>query len=76
MDLKALKLGPREMSDLELIAIGGLSPLEGFQGKADYHSILKNKRLANGLPWTIPITLSASRDEASGLREGNQISLD
>jgi sulfate adenylyltransferase len=74
-DLKQVKLGPREISDLELIAIGGLSPLEGFQGKADYHNILKNKRLANGLPWTIPITLSTSRDESSSFREGAQISL-
>jgi len=74
-DLRQVKLGPREISDLELIAIGGLSPLEGFQGKADYHSILKNKRLTNGLPWTIPITLSTSRDESSSFREGAQISL-
>jgi sulfate adenylyltransferase len=74
-ELKAVKLGPREISDLELIAIGGLSPLEGFQGKSDYQSILKNKRLANGLPWTIPITLSVSRDDASDFREGNQLSL-
>jgi sulfate adenylyltransferase len=74
-ELKAVRLGIREISDLELIAIGGLSPLEGFQGRSDYQSILRNKRLANGLPWTIPITLSASRDEADGFREGDQLSL-
>ena len=73
--LKAVRLGAREISDLELIAIGGLSPLEGFQGKSDYESILRNKRLANGLPWTIPITLSASRDEAVNFREGDRLSL-
>jgi sulfate adenylyltransferase len=73
--LKAVRLGAREISDLELIAIGGLSPLEGFQGKSDYESILRNKRLANGLPWTIPITLSASRDEAVNFHEGDQLSL-
>ena len=74
-ELKTVRLGAREISDLELIAVGGLSPLEGFQGKSDYHSILKNKRLTNGLPWTIPITLSASKDEANGFREGDQLSL-
>jgi sulfate adenylyltransferase len=74
-ELKAVRLGMREISDLELIAIGGLSPLEGFQGRSDYQSILRNKRLANGLPWTIPITLSTSRDEAAGFREGDQLSL-
>ena len=74
-ELKAVRLGIREISDLELIAIGGLSPLEGFQGRSDYQSILRNKRLANGLPWTIPITLSTRRDEAAGFREGDQLSL-
>jgi sulfate adenylyltransferase len=73
--LKVVRLGAREISDLELIAIGGLSPLEGFQGKSDYESILRNKRLANGLPWTIPITLSASRNEAVNFREGDRLSL-
>ncbi len=73
--LKTVKLGIREISDLELIAIGALSPLEGFQGKADYESILRNKRLANGLPWTIPITLSVSTDEAGGFQLGDQLSL-
>jgi sulfate adenylyltransferase len=72
---KVVRLGAREISDLELIAIGGLSPLEGFQGKSDYESILRNKRLANGLPWTIPITLSASRDEAVNFHEGDRLSL-
>jgi sulfate adenylyltransferase len=74
-ELKTVRLGAREISDLELIAVGGLSPLEGFQGKSDYHSILKNKRLTNGLPWTIPITLSISKHEANGFREGDQLSL-
>jgi hypothetical protein len=55
--LKAVNLSQREVSDLEMIAIGAFSPLEGFQGSADYKSILANKRLVNGLPWTIPITL-------------------
>lgn len=73
--LKVVRLGAREISDLELIAIGGLSPLEGFQGKSDYESILRNRRLANGLPWTIPITLSASRDEAVNFREADRLSL-
>jgi len=74
-ELNAVGLGVREISDLELIAIGALSPLEGFQGKSDYESVLRHKRLANGLPWTIPITLSASADETAILREGDQLSL-
>jgi len=44
-----------------MIAIGAFSPLEGFMGKNDYQSVLADKRLANGLPWTIPITLAVDK---------------
>ena len=44
------------MSDVELLATGAYSPLEGFMGEADYRGVLHNMRLANGLPWTVPIT--------------------
>jgi sulfate adenylyltransferase len=44
-----------------MIAIGGFSPLEGFMGKADYESVVENRRLENGLVWTIPVTLAASQ---------------
>ncbi|MFQ6043362.1 MAG: sulfate adenylyltransferase [Candidatus Poribacteria bacterium] len=56
-----LPLTNREVSDLEMIAIGAFSPLEGFMGKNDYQSVLENKRLTNGLPWTIPITLAVDK---------------
>ena len=56
-----LHLSNREVSDLEMIAIGAFSPLEGFMGKNDYQSVLADKRLANGLPWTIPITLAVDK---------------
>ena len=73
--LKEVRLGAREISGFGVDCHRGLSPLEGFQGKSDYESILRNKRLANGLPWTIPITLSASRNEAVNFREGDRLSL-
>src|SRR5689334_1033853 len=53
----------RELSDLEMLANGALSPLTGFQGEKDYRSILETMHLTNGLPWTIPVTLSISDDE-------------
>jgi ATP sulfurylase len=65
--LPRLDLHVRELADLEMIATGALSPLEGFMGPGDYDSVVNNGRLANGLPWTIPVTLSISRrhvDEA------------
>lgn len=54
---KAVVLGPRALSDLELIANGGLSPLKGFMGLADYESVLKEMRLKNGTLFPLPITL-------------------
>jgi sulfate adenylyltransferase len=53
----------RELSDLEMLATGALSPLTGFVGEADYNSILDSMHLSNGLVWTIPVTLSLD-DEA------------
>ncbi|OGQ44446.1 MAG: sulfate adenylyltransferase [Deltaproteobacteria bacterium RIFCSPLOWO2_02_44_9] len=73
--LKKVTLNDRELSDLEMIAIGAFSPLEGFMKKDDYHSVMDNMKLSNGLPWTIPITLSVTKDEAKNLKDGEDVSL-
>src|ERR1044072_3433387 len=70
-----MMLRAREVSDLELIANGAFSPLEGFMREDDYTSVRGNKHLANGLPWTIPVTLSATHDFANDLNEGADIAL-
>lgn len=54
-----LTLNAREVSDLEMIAIGAMSPLEGFMNKADLDGVVKNCRLANGVVWPLPVTLSS-----------------
>ncbi len=74
--LPRVQLDERLLSDLEMIAIGAFSPLIGFMEKADYESVVTDMRLANGLPWTIPITLSVPADGAELLREGEWIRLD
>ncbi|WP_018466820.1 sulfate adenylyltransferase [Calidithermus timidus] len=66
--LPALELAERSYADLELIATGVYSPLEGFLGEADYQSVVERMRLANGLPWSIPITLSVPKDQARSYR--------
>lgn len=53
----SVTLKPWEVADFEMIATGALSPLLGFMGHADYKSTLRDMRLADGLPWTIPVTL-------------------
>jgi sulfate adenylyltransferase len=70
-----LTLRAREVADLEMIANGALSPLEGFMCEDDYVSVRGNKHLASGLPWTIPITLSAGDEKAEELVEGSDIAL-
>ncbi len=66
--LPVLTLNPFEVSDLEMLAIGGFSPLEGFLCRADYQGVVRHLRLANGLPWTLPVTLAISSAQAGSLR--------
>jgi sulfate adenylyltransferase/3'-phosphoadenosine 5'-phosphosulfate synthase len=73
--LPRLSLGPRALADLDLIAVGAFSPLEGFLTQPDYDSVVERMRLANGVPWSIPITLSASPNEADRLQTGGQVAL-
>jgi sulfate adenylyltransferase len=56
--LEVVTLTGRELSDLDLLASGALSPLEGFMGRADYESVVESMRLANGLPWALPVCLA------------------
>ena len=74
-DMKKIQLNSREMSDLDMIAVGAMSPLEGFMCKADYDNVVDNMRLSNGLPWSIPIVLSATKEEVEGLKPGKEIAL-
>ena len=73
--LERVKLNSRELSDLEMIATGALSPLEGFMTRQDYLNVVDLMRLANGLPWSIPITLSIDGKNAERLKEGTDVAL-
>jgi ATP sulfurylase len=53
-----LKVNARELADLEMIAVGAMSPLEGFMGSADLKAVVERHRLANGVLWAMPVTLS------------------
>ncbi|MGB9835771.1 MAG: sulfate adenylyltransferase [Candidatus Saccharicenans sp.] len=63
------------VSDVENIATGVYSPLEGFLNRPDFQSVLKNMRLTNDLPWTIPIVLDVSRETADKIEPGQKILL-
>ncbi len=74
-EMSRIKLSARAISDLELIAIGAFSPLEGFLNYSNYHTVVRSMCLASGAPWTIPITLAVSAAEANQLREGTDVAL-
>jgi sulfate adenylyltransferase len=57
--LETLTLSSRELSDLDMLASGALSPLRGFMGREDYESVLESMRLPSGLPWALPVCLAA-----------------
>jgi sulfate adenylyltransferase len=60
-ELERITLTPREVSDLDLLASGALSPLEGFMGREDYERVVEEMHLAQGLPWALPVCLAVER---------------
>ena len=68
--LEQLELTSRELSDLDMLASGALSPLEGFMARHDYERVVDGMRLANGLPWALPVCLAVDREP-----EGDQVAL-
>ncbi len=68
-------LRPRLASDLYLLAVGALSPLEGFMDEEMYESVLEEMALPSGLPWSIPVVLSVRDGEADGVEPGAMVAL-
>jgi sulfate adenylyltransferase len=74
-NLVKINLGNMNLSDLELIAGGAMSPLTGFMGPADYERVVTEMRLANGLLWPIPLTLAVDDDTAAAIQPDQEIAL-
>jgi sulfate adenylyltransferase len=68
--LEQIPLTSRELSDLDMLASGALSPLEGFMGRDDYDRVLEDMRLAKGLPWALPVCLAVDHEP-----QGDEVTL-
>jgi sulfate adenylyltransferase len=73
--LPKLVVNARELSDLEMLTVGALSPLRGFVGEADYVSVLETMHLTNGMAWSIPVTLSLTDDDVKRIGAGGSVAL-
>src|SRR5438477_7852290 len=70
-----LQISSREKGDLVMLGIGGFTPLEGFMGRADWQSVCDQYRIASGVFWPIPITLSVDAETAKSISPGGEIAL-
>lgn len=73
--LPRVTLNARNEADLELLANGAFSPLEGFLTEADYRRVRDERHLANGLVWTIPVTLAVDAATRKSLKPGQDVAL-
>ena len=73
--LPRITLDDKNISDLEMIASGAMSPLTGFMKKADYTSVVNEMRLSNGLVWSIPITLAVNKEVADRIDGHGEVAL-
>jgi len=62
-------------NDVENIADGIFSPLEGFLLQADFESVIKKGRLANDLAWTVPIVLDVDKETANKIKQAGDVAL-
>jgi sulfate adenylyltransferase len=73
--LPRVRLNTRQLADVEMIAVGAFSPLQGFMGSRDYESVLREERLASGDVWTIPVTLGVTEDTQRSIGQAEAVSL-
>ncbi len=74
-NMPALRLNAREISDIEMIATGAMSPLDGFMKRGDYKSILDLMRLENGLPWSVPVVLAVKEGDGKEYELDSDVAL-
>ncbi|MFI5454939.1 MAG: bifunctional sulfate adenylyltransferase/adenylylsulfate kinase [Isosphaerales bacterium] len=72
-DFASLTLDERGLCDLELLSVGGFSPLSTFLTKADYERVVGEMRLVDGALWPLPVSLPVTPGD--GVAEGKPLAL-
>ncbi|NOX36391.1 MAG: sulfate adenylyltransferase [Calditrichaeota bacterium] len=73
--LPRITLDDKNISDLEMIASGAMSPLTGFMTRQDYETVVRDMRLSSGLVWSIPITLAVDKATVDQLDGQSEVAL-
>ena len=68
-------LSARQQADLDLIAVGALSPLDGFMGREAYEAVVSDMRLPSGLAWSVPVTLAVSPEALAHVGSSDEVEL-
>ena len=74
-DWPSWDLSPRQVCDVELLASGGFSPLDGFLSRADYESVCERMRLTDGTLWPIPVVLDVTEEFARSVGQASSVAL-
>ncbi len=73
--LPKVNVSSREAGDIIMMGIGGFTPLEGFMTHSDWQGVCDGMKMANGLFWPIPVTVSTDEVTAKALKEGDDVAL-
>jgi len=73
--LKQVPMTSKETSDVLMFAMAAYTPLDGFMGEADWKGVCADMKMADGLFWPIPITLSAAQGLADSIGDGEEVAL-
>ena len=73
--LKQIPMSSKETSDVLMLSMGAYTPLDGFMGRDDWHGVCADMKLANGLFWPIPVTLTADQALADSIGNGEEVAL-
>jgi len=73
--LPKINISSREAGDIIMMGIGGFTPLDGFMTRADWQGVCDGMKMASGLFWPIPVTLSADTSTADSISEGDDVAL-